>query len=403
MQELTTPSRTFSLNPQIDEIEPSLSIHLAERAKAIAASGRRICDLTIGEPDFDTPTIVKEAAVTAIRANNTHYVNGRGIPALRERIAQKLCDENQIPCKAQNILVTPGAKSAIYISVRTLLAPGDEAIVLDPSWVSYAPIVQAAGGVVRRVCLPYEDGHRITMHSLESALTSKSRLLIVNSPNNPTGRVLTEEEAQIIARFVSRNNLFVIADEIYEKIIFDCRPHISLGAMPEIADCVVTVNGLSKSVAMTGWRIGYLHGNRELVDKVYMLYQHMLTCISGFAQEAAIAAFDCHSEIEMMRLAFETRRNSFVSLLNQIPGIACRRPEGAFYAWARVGGHNMGSIAFCEFLLERAGVAAVPGIAYGTECEECVRFSLACSDAILDEAADRIATALAGPYWNGDQ
>ena len=229
----------YKFNPYIDALAPAASIQLAEKAKTLAAAGQTIFDLTIGEPDFDTPASIKEAAIRAIARNNTHYVNGRGILPLRERIATKLREENGIACANENILVTPGAKSAIYVAVRTLIGAGDEAIVLDPSCVSYASIIQASGGIVRSVELPYDDGHRITLTKLEATRSDRCRLLIVNSPNNPTGRMLDSGEAQAIADFASRHNVYVVADEIYEKIAFDGRPHISLGAIPQIADRVI--------------------------------------------------------------------------------------------------------------------------------------------------------------------
>ena len=211
----------YKFNPYIDALAPAASIQLAEKAKTLAAAGQTIFDLTIGEPDFDTPASIKEAAIRAIARNNTHYVNGRGILPLRERIATKLREENGIACANENILVTPGAKSAIYVAVRKLIGAGDEAIVLDPSCVSYASIIQASGGIVHSVELPYDDGHRITLTKLEATRSDRCRLLIVNSPNNPTGRMLDSGEAQAIADFASRHNVYVVADEIYEKIAFD--------------------------------------------------------------------------------------------------------------------------------------------------------------------------------------
>lgn len=388
----TNPKYMF--NPCVDALAPAASIQLAEKAKTLAAAGQTIFDLTIGEPDFDTPASIKEAAIRAIARNNTHYVNGRGILPLRERIAAKLHEENGIACAPENVLVTPGAKSAIYVAVRTLIGAGDEAIVLDPSWVSYASIIQASGGIVRSVELPYDDGHRITLTKLEAARSDRCRLLIVNSPNNPTGRMLNSGEAQAIAEFASRHKLYVVADEIYEKIAFDGRLHISLGAIPEIADRVITVNGLSKSAAMTGWRVGYLCADAELVDKMYMLYQHMLTCISGFTQEAAVVAFDCTGEIEAMRAAYEGRRNLFVESLQNVPGVVCRVPEGTFYSWAYFDHPTMTSAQICDFLLEEARVASVPGEAYGLGGAHCVRFSLATSEDLLQEAAERIGVAV---------
>lgn len=391
---MTSPGQLYALNPAIAALTPAASMQLSEKVKALIANGHNVVDLTIGEPDFETPMAVKQAAIKAIGRNNTHYVNGRGLPQLRARIARKLREDNGIACDAENILVTPGAKFAIYVAVRTLMAAGDEAIVLDPSWVSYGSILQAAGATTRALELSYEDGYRITAAGLESMRSERTRLLIVNSPNNPTGRVLTRDEAEAIAAFVLRHDLCVIADEIYEKIVFDGRPHISLGAMAEIADRVITINGLSKSAAMTGWRIGYLCANAGLVDRIYMLYQHVATCISGFAQEAALVALDCVDEVTAMRAAYEFRRDLFVERLQQVPGVVCRAPQGAFYAWVGFDLPGMSSAEICEYLLDNARVASVPGEAYGLGGANCVRFSLAASEDQLREAARRITDAM---------
>lgn len=390
----TRPGIDYRINPQIRGLHPAASIQLADRAKAMAAAGQTVFDLTIGEPDFDTPQRIKDAANRALANNNTHYVNGRGLLPLRHRIAGKLRDENAIACGAENILVTPGAKAAIYVAARTLLAEGDEAIVLDPSWVSYESIIQASGGVTRKVELPFADNHRITSERLEQAASARSRLLIVNTPNNPTGRMLTGDEVEAIADFALRHDLCVIADEVYEKIAFDGRKHLSLGSIERIADRVITVNGFSKSAAMTGWRVGYLCAHARLVERIYMLYQHMATCISGFSQEAALVALDCADEIDAMRAAYERRRDIFVQALDAIPGVTCRAPEGAFYAWACFDLPVMTSAEICEFLLEKAQVASVPGEAYGLGGEQCVRFSLATSEDVLKQAVARISEAM---------
>ncbi len=385
---------SYCFNQYIDALKPSASIALAGKANALAASGREILNLTIGEPNFATPAAVVETAVNAIREGDTHYKPGRGIQPLRERIAQKLREENGIACDAANVLVTPGAKFAIYAAVCTLLNAGDEAIVLDPCWVSYSAMIQAAGGVVKAVECSYDTNHVITLELLESAWTPKTRLLIVNTPNNPTGRMLSEREAADIAAFAKKHRVYVIADEIYEKIVYDGNRHISLGANAEIADLVVTVNGLSKCAAMTGWRIGYLTGTKEIVDKIYMLYQHALTCISGFGQQAAVTAFDCTAELAQLRAAFERRRNRFAETISASPAIRCRKPEGAFYAWANFDYKGMDGYAISDYLLETTGVMGVPGDAYGQGGKTCIRFSLAASDAVIDAAAARIADAM---------
>lgn len=385
---------TIVFNKDIDAMEPSASIAFSDKAKRLAAEGKEILSLTIGEPNFDTPKAVVDKAVEQMRAGNTHYCVGKGLPVLRRRIAKKLLEDNGISVSEDQILVTPGAKFAIYVTVRTLLNQGDEAMVLDPCWVSYSAIIQSAGGVPVSVELPFDSNHAITEEILESGVSEKTRLLILNTPNNPTGRMLTEEEAAIVAAFAKKHNLFVISDEIYEKISFDGRRHISLAANPELADRVITINGLSKCAAMTGWRVGYLAGPRAVVDKIYMLYQHAMTCISGFAQEAAAVALDCEEEVELQRSAFQARRDRFIEILSRSPAISVHVPEGAFYAWVRFDYKGMSGAEICDYLLNSTGVMGVPGLAYGKGGDNCMRFSLAVNEDTLYEAARRIVKAL---------
>ncbi len=384
----------YVFNKDIDAMAPSASIVFTDRAKRLKAEGIEILSLTIGEPNFDTPKAVVDKAIEQMRAGNTHYCVGKGLPVLRQRIAKKLLEDNGITVSPDQVLVTPGAKFAIYAAVRTLLNQGDEAMVLDPCWVSYSEIIRAAGGVPVSVELPFETNHTITEELLESGVSEKTRLLILNTPNNPTGRMLNEAEAAAVSAFAKKHDLIVISDEIYEKIAFDGNRHVSLAADPGMADRVITVNGLSKCAAMTGWRVGYLTGPREIVDKIYMLYQHAMTCISGFAQEAAAVALDCSEEVEIQRSAFQTRRDKFIEILSQSPAISVHVPEGAFYAWVRFDYKGMSGAEICDYLLDSTGVVGVPGLAYGKGGDFCMRFSLATDENTLYEAARRIVKAL---------
>lgn len=379
----------YKFNPDVKNLSASASMAMAAKAAQARASGKTIYNLSIGEPDFATPERIKEAVARALRDDYTHYVEGRGLISLRERIAAKLMSENGIRCTAENVLITPGAKLAIYAAVRALITHGDAVLVLEPSWVSYSEIVRSAGGTPIPVPLSYDNNYEITRAALDVAIQPNARLLIVNTPNNPTGRVLTQRELDCIASFALEHNLIIISDEIYEKIIFDGNVHRSLAANTDISDRVITVNGLSKCVAMTGWRVGYLAGDKALVDTIYLLYQHIMTCVSGFIQRASITAFDCAQEMADMRTAFLRRRNAFVPILNSIPSVNCRLPQGAFYAWARFGCMEMNAEQICECLAEH-GVIGVPGTAYGSMGHDCVRFSLAAPEDVLVEAASII-------------
>lgn len=383
------------MNQRIEQIKPSASVMLSNRAKELQKKDPTIIGLASGEPDFVTPQRISAAAIRSLKEGNTHYVSPLGIPELRQAIRKKLLEENGIDAPLERILVTPGGKNAIYTVVQAVLNEGDEAMILDPSWVSYGPIVQAAGGVPVPVKLDYRDNYRITEETLESACSENTRLLIINYPNNPTGRILHEEEAELLEAFLLKHpKVWLLSDEIYEKLIYDGQKHVSLGARPAIRDRVITMNGFSKCAAMTGWRLGYLTCGEDLFALVYRLYQHSISCVSGFLQYGALEAFHCEAEMEEMRRTYEERRDLFVSSLNAIPGVCCVPPEGAFYAWVRFDVKGFDSTQMCEYLMEHAGVVGVPGSAYGEENACYLRFSFAAATDDLKSAAERIKKAV---------
>ena len=386
----------YRFNRHLLELTPSASIALMDKAREMKAQGLDVISLAGGEPDFDTPSLASLAGIRAITSGQTHYTAGRGASLLRRRIARKLNEENGITCTPEQILVTPGAKAAIYCAVRAFVEPGDEVLLLDPSWLSYEAIVIAAGGRAVHAGLSFEDGYAITRQALESAVTPRTKLLIVNTPNNPTGRVLTQAEAEVISGFAQDHDLMIIADEIYEKLVFDGHRHLSLGSLPELAERVITVNGLSKCAAMTGWRLGYLAAAQEVVDRIYLLYQHIFTCVPEFVQEAGLVALDQTEAVEQMRQSYAQRRDSFIARLEKLPGFRCIVPEGAFYAWAQVDYRGMDAEQMAAFLLEKAGVVTVPGDAYGENSKNCIRMCFAADPAALEKAAARMADALIG-------
>lgn len=384
----------YTFNKWIDTMKPSASVLQMEKAKALIAQGTDIVNLAGGEPNFDTPAPVTYRAVQELVNGNTHYVTGAGIPALRERLVQYLKDKDGISCSMDQILVTPGGKFAIYLAVAALLNPGDEVLIPEPSWVSYSAIVHAVGAVPVPVPLRFEDNYSLSRPVLEEKITERTRLLIINSPNNPTGRMLTQDEAEMLMKLAVDRNLLIISDEIYSELVYDGNHHIALAGLPHGMDHVVTVDGFSKSAAMTGWRIGFLCAHPEIMKRILKLYQHTMTCVSGFSQQAALRAFDCREDLSSMLQAYTARRNAFVGALQRIEGVDVRLPEGAFYAWVRIRKNNMDSLALCDYLLEKAGVAGVPGIAFGGGGEQCVRFSFASSMEDLEKAAERIAEAI---------
>lgn len=387
----------YRYNQGLLALKPSASIAFMDRARAMKARGEDVINLAGGEPDFDTPDAAALAGIRAIAQGKTHYTAGRGLSALREAIAKKLREENGIPATADTVLVTPGGKAAIYCAVRTFVGPGDRVLLLDPAWVSYEAIVVAAGGEPAHVDLDFADGFRITRERLEAAVSPQCKMLIINTPNNPTGRVLTPEEAKVLGDFARDHDLMLLADEIYEKILFEGE-HLSLGSLPELQDRVITVNGLSKSSAMTGWRLGYLNGPREVVDRIYLLYQHIFTCLPEFVQEAGLKALSLSDEVARMTESYRSRRDSFLEGLSRIPGFRCIRPEGAFYAWVQV---DRDGAEMAELLLQKAGVVTVPGGAYGENSRRCIRLCFAASPRELEQAVARMEKVMKEEYSHG--
>ncbi len=382
------------LNETIGNLQPSKSMLFMAKAKQLQSLDKEILDLSGGEPDFDTPVRIREEAKRWLDAGYTHYAIGSGLPELRQRIAKKLREENGCSYTAEDVIVTPGAKFAIYLAVRALINPGDEVLYLKPGWVSYPSIIEASGGIPVPIQLQHEDGYTLRRESLESWVTENTKVLIINYPCNPTGMILSISEADIIHEFmVAHPHVALISDEIYERIIFDGLSSASMASYPDIADRVVTINGFSKSVAMTGWRIGYLATSPQIRKVIDRLFQHTITCVSGFIMKAAVVALDCQEDIEMMRLQFERRRDMFVNGLNAIPGIDCLPPRGAFYAWAKFDFPHLNAEQLSDLLLKYAKVVGVPGDAYGTGgCY--IRFSFATSDADLETAVMRIKKAM---------
>ena len=366
---------------------------LMDKAKRLKAEGLDIIDLSGGEPDFDTPQMVKDKVIEEISKGNTHYAVGKGILKLRERIQRKLLEENQMDVLADDIIVTPGAKMAIYLAVRACINTGDEVIVPTPSWVSYQEIVKASGGVPIPVELREEDNYLLRRELLEDVYTSKTKMIIINSPNNPTGRVLSDSEIVVLKEFATEKNIYILSDEIYEKIIFNDRINYSLAADNELKERTITVNGLSKSYAMTGWRVGYLTAPHEIISTIYKLYTHTVTGLSPFIQEAAVVAFDCNEDVEKMCKQYESRRKLFVDGLNKISGVKSCYPEGAFYVWVKFEFGNMNANDIADYLLDTTGVVGVPGGAYGETKNSHIRFSFAKSTGELREALCRISEA----------
>ncbi len=377
-------------------VEGSSTVAISDRARQLQQEGVNVVNLGGGDPDFDTPQHIQDAAINAIRQGFTHYVNSKGTPELRKAIAEKYRRDEGLTCDpATEIIATASGKVALYIALAALVDPGDEVLLLEPAWVSYRPIVELLCGKPVGVALSYADNYLVSDEILERYVTSRTKAIIVNSPNNPTGRVLSAPERESIARIAARHDLWVIADDIYEKIIYDGRIHKTLAGLPGMRDRTITVNGMSKAFAMTGWRLGYLAGPAAVIEEILKVQQHLVTCAASFTQAAGVAALSGgYGCVSAMVAEYDKRRRLITAALNDIPGVDCPLPEGAFYFFPRVDYKGMNSFELAAYLLDTAHVAVTPGAAFGEAGEGCIRLTYATSLANLQEAVKRIGQVL---------
>jgi aspartate aminotransferase len=365
-------------------MEPSKrvrSINLSEIRKMFEMAGENSINLGLGEPDFKTPDHIIEAASAAMRNGFTHYTSNMGIPELREAISHKLEVDNEINVSSESVLVTVGASEAIYMSMQALVDEGDEVLIPDPGFLSYNACVTLAGGIPRGVQLKMENDLRMTADEVQKSITPKTKAIILNSPSNPTGSVMNKEDIKAIAEIADDHGIYLISDEVYEKIIFD-KKHTSPGKYCENA---ITINGLSKSYAMTGFRIGYVAANSEIIEELLKIHQYTTACASSMIQKAALAALEGpqDSVLEMVS-EFKRRRDLVVSRLNEM-GIDCPKPQGAFYVFPQVNNPE-------EFVKEglKRGVVMVQGKAFGPNGADHVRLSYATSYNQLEDAMNRL-------------
>ncbi len=380
-------------NKRAQAIPPSATLVFSAEARKLANQGIDIVTLVAGEPDFDTPAHITEAAIEALRAGKTRYTPIPGIPELREAIARKCVGVNGIQATLDDVLVTP-TKMGVFYALQALVEEGDEVIIPDPSWVSYGPCTTFAGGVGVPAALLCNRGFCLDIETLKSAITPRTKVIVVNSPCNPTGGVFTKEENQAIADLAIDNDLWVLSDDIYEKLVYDTT-HNSIASLPGMFERTITLNGFSKAYAMTGWRLGWVIAPPEVMGIMRRLQSHSLTCSTSFVQWAGIAALEgCQDCVEDMRVQFQQRRDFFVKGLNEIAGVTCRMPKGAFYAFPAFD-VDMNSNDLALHLLKNAHVAGTPGSAFGANGEGHVRFSYAASMEELGKALERIEKGLA--------
>ncbi|MHA8063134.1 pyridoxal phosphate-dependent aminotransferase [Aquirufa aurantiipilula] len=392
------------LAQRIQALEESSTLGMTKKARELAAQGHKVISLSVGEPDFKTPAHICEAAKKAIDDGFHGYSPVAGYPDLRMAIANKLKRDNGLEWASENIVVSTGAKHSLANAIAALIDPGDEVIIFSPYWVSYSEMVKLAEGTSVIVQGSFENNFKVTAEQFEAAITPKTKMVMFASPNNPTGSVYTESELRDIANVVARHErIFVLADEIYEYINFTQGGHFSIGSIPEIKDRVITVNGVAKGHAMTGWRIGFIAAAKWIADGVEKLQGQVTSGTNSIAQKAAVAAFNgTLDHAYEMKAAYDRRRKLVVGKLREIEGFKVNMPDGAFYAFPDISyfyGKSDGKTTihdsddFCNWLLQEAFVATVAGSGFGAP--NCMRISTAAADEQLEEACERIKNAVA--------
>ncbi len=370
-----------SVSETIAAVAPSATMAMSNRSKEMIASGIDVISLAVGEPDFATPAHITQAAIDALNRGETHYAPSRGLPELTQAVAEKLNRDNHIAATQKQIMVTAGAKDAIRITMMATLNKGDEVVVIDPSWVSYEPCVQIAGGKAVHYSL---NADFQVDESIYDVITDKTKMIIVNTPSNPTGSVLGRSSLRLIADVCTDHDLFCLSDEIYEKLVYG-KEHVSIATIGDMLDRTITINGFSKAYAMTGWRLGYLAAPLDVIPAMDKVMQHSVGCVNTFAMWGGVAALTGDQTcVEEMRKQFEQRRSFVIGRLAGM-GLSTAPAEGAFYAFINVGGDD---VATANKWLDKAHVAATPGTAFGAP--GWIRILYAASMERLAEALDRI-------------
>jgi len=379
---------TFSR--RITNLKESGTLKVLDKVKELQSRGVSIIQLDVGEPDFKTPNNIIRAAEAALKAGFTHYTPSAGIPELREAVAAKLRDENKLEVKKENVVITPGSKQALFYAIMALVDEGDEVIIPTPAWTSYMEIVTVAGGVVKPV--PSGVGFRLNVEGVKEAVTKRTKLILVNSPNNPTGYVASKAELKAVADIAMEGRIHVLSDEIYEKLLYE-GSHMSIGSIPGMEEYAITVNGFSKAYAMTGWRLGYVAASKPIISAINKLQQHSASCPTSFVQRAALEAFKPDTPVEPMVEEFRRRRDYLCGALKKFKQFRLDKPRGAFYLFPDISKTGMISAQLCNLLLEKVGVSTTPGEAFGG-FERYIRISYANSMENLKEAVSRITRAL---------
>ena len=381
---------------RMNRMAPSGIRKVNEKALAMERNGEKVIHFEIGRPDFDTPEYIKKAAVESLNAGNVFYTSNFGTMELRQAIADKLKRENGIDYKATEILVTAGLSEAVFAVLATILEEGDELLVPDPVWLNYINVPNLLNAVPVTYELKEENGYQLDLSEIKSKITNKTRAIVIVTPNNPTGGVLSQETLEGLAKIVMENDLLVISDEVYERLIYDGEKHISIASLSGMKERTFTMNGMSKAYSMTGWRLGYVAAPEEYITVINKFHQHNTTCAVSFGQAAAVVALrEEGGEVGEMVREYQRRRDYAVKAINEIDGISCLKPKGAFYIFINCKSLGMKSAELADYLLENAKIALVPGDVFGPGGEGYLRMSFANSYENIVEGCKRLSEAVA--------
>ena len=375
---------------RMDRMAPSGIRKVNEKALAMERNGEKVIHFEIGRPDFDTPEYIKKAAIESLNAGNVFYTSNFGTMELRQAIADKLKRENGIDYRATEILVTAGLSEAVFAVLATILEEGDELLVPDPVWLNYINVPNLLNAVPVTYELKEENGYQLDLDEIKSKITPKTRAIVIVTPNNPTGGVLSQETLEGLSKIVIENDLLVISDEVYERLIYDGEKHVSIASLPGMKERTFTMNGMSKAYSMTGWRLGYVAAPEEYIAVINKFHQHNTTCAA-----AVIALRDEGDEVNEMVKEYQRRRDYAVKAINEIDGISCLCPKGAFYIFINCKALGKKSAELADYLLENAKIALVPGDVFGPGGEGYLRMSFANSYENIVEGCKRLSEAVA--------
>lgn len=381
---------------RMNRMAPSGIRKVNEKALAMERAGEKVLHFEIGRPDFDTPEYIKKAAEQALAEGKVHYTSNFGLMELRQAIADKLKRENNVDYKASEVLVTVGLSEAVFAVLATILEEGDEILVPDPVWLNYINVPNLLGAKAVTYGLTEETGFQMDLEEVKAKITPKTRAIVIITPNNPTGGVLSEDVLKELAEIAVKNDLMVISDEVYERLVYDGAKHISIASLPGMKERTFTMNGMSKAYAMDGWRLGYVAAPEEYILAMNKFHQHNTTCAPNFVQVAAIAALTQErDEVKEMVKEYQRRRDYAVKAINEIPGLHCECPKGAFYIFINCKSLNMKSADLSAYLLEEAKIALVPGDVFGPGGEGYLRMSFANSYDNIVEGCAQLKKAVA--------